>query len=218
MEVHGELAADPRARALAAEVERVQRRYAEEVVAAFGLCPFLRDVESGFGRFCVFLDPEPDLGRTVSVALAGEGVAHLIFPLTTLGATAFERFGAAVGAALKQRAHPSGGAPVIATFHPTLSGDSSSPHRLVGLLRRAPDPFIQLVPAGLHQGGTVFAGAAQGASQPDHGEETFARLRGVELERLLSTLSDVRADRDRSYAPYLQELSAMGAGPSLHRA
>src|SRR5262245_20859948 len=176
MEVHGELAADPQARAFAAEVERVQRRYGEEVVAAFGLCPFLRDVESGFGRFCVFLDREPDLGRTVAVALAGEGVAHLVFPLATLGATAFERFGAAVGAALKQRAPEP---PVIATFHPTLSGDSTSPHRLVGLLRRAPDPFIQLVPAGLHQGGTVFAGAVHGASPPDHGEETFARLRGV---------------------------------------
>ena len=55
----------------------------------------------------------------------------------------------------------------------------------------------------------MFAGAVQGTSQPDHGEETFARLRGVELERLLSTLADVRADRDRSYAPYLPELSAI---------
>jgi hypothetical protein len=203
MEIVGDLATDPLAGALAAEVQRVHRRYAQEVVSEFALCPFLRDVESGFGRFCVFLDREPSLDRALQVALAGDGVAHLVFPLVPTAPTAFERFGAALGGALRTAADP---APVIATFHPLLSGDSSTPHRLVGMLRRAPDPFVQLVPAGLHQGGTVFAGAVHEQPGVSRAKENFRRLIGADLERLLATLADIHADRERSYAPLLAKL------------
>jgi hypothetical protein len=207
MEVSGAFAQSPIAAAFAGEVRRVHGRYAREVVAEFRVCPFLRDIETGFGRFCVVLDRQPDVERAVQLALAGDGISHLVFPLATVGATTFERFGAGVGNGLR---HALATAPVIATFHPQLSGDSSTPHRLVGLLRRAPDPFVQLVPAGLHQGGTVFAGAGFEPTQ-DPAQDNFRRLvgsTGGELARLLAILEDVRADRDRSYAPFLEALAA----------
>lgn len=207
MEIFGALASHPQAAAFAAEVERVHRRYAEEIVGAFRLCPFFRDADSAFGRFCVVLDPVPDAERALGVATAGEGVAHLVYPLAGgVEATAFERFGAALGRALKATLPR---APVMATFHPRLSGDSSTSHRLVGVLRRAPDPFVQLVPAGLHQGGTVFAGSVD-ELPPDHAQMTFERVAGPELSRLLAALADIREDRDRSYASF--ELATAGAG------
>jgi len=199
MEICGALAAHPQAPAFAAEVQRVHRRYAEEVVGAFQLCPFLRDAESAFGRFCVVLDPVPDVDEALRAATGGEGVAHLVYPLAgAVEATAFERFGAALYRAIKA-AIPR--APVMATFHPRLSGDSSTSHRLVGVLRRAPDAFVQLVPAGLHQGGTVFAGSID-ALPPDHAQRNYERVSGAALERLQATLADIREDRDRSYASF----------------
>jgi hypothetical protein len=211
MEISGSLADHPRAREFAEQVQRVHRRYADEIVGAFRLCPFFRDAESAFGRFCVVLDPVPDLDRALAAATAAEGVAHLVFPLAGgVEATAFERFGGALGRALKVAMPRS---PVMATFHPHLSGDSSTSHRLVGLLRRAPDPFVQLVPAGLHQGGTVFAGSVD-ELPPDHAQQTFERVSGAQLQRLLDTLSDIREDRDRSYASFeLARAAGAGGGP-----
>lgn len=209
MEISGALASHPQAPAFAAEVQRVHRRYANEVVGSFRLCPFFRDAESAFGRFCVVLDAVPAVDEALRAATAGEGVAHLIFPLAgAVEATAFERFGAALGRAIKATVPR---APVMATFHPRLSGDSSTSHRLVGLLRRAPDPFVQLVPAGLHQGGTVFAGSVD-ELPPDHAQLNFERVSGAELERLLGTLSDIREDRDRSYASFAPIAAAAAAG------
>ena len=58
--VRGKLASHPEATAFAAEVLRVHRRYATEIVQAYALCPFTRDVDVAFGKFCVMLDREPD--------------------------------------------------------------------------------------------------------------------------------------------------------------
>jgi hypothetical protein len=89
----------------------------------------------------------------------------------------------------------------MATFHPSLAGEIDDPHRLIGLLRRAPDPFVQLIPEGLHEGGTVIVGAEPGR---DNAEANFDRLRGGGIEPILALLADIRADRDRSYAPFLR--------------
>jgi hypothetical protein len=86
------------------------------------------------------------------------------------------------------------------------------PHRLVGLLRRAPDPFVQLIPEGMHEGGTVFAplplpGAPMPVAPPpgfDNAEANFGRLRGGRIQPLLALMAEIRADRDRSYAPFLE--------------
>jgi len=212
----GPLADHARARAFAEEVHRVHKRYAAEVVAANRLCPFLRDVETGFGAFVAMLDPgEPGVEAveaTVEAVLAVKNpVIHVVFPLARIEATPFERFSARLAEALK-RAMPN--PPVMATFHPALVGDRTNAHKLVGVLRRAPDPFVQLIPEGMHEGGTVFApladAAAIAAAQTvDTSTANFAKLQGPKMDELLAKLAEIHADRAASYAPFLE---AFGLG------
>lgn len=207
--IRGSLQAHPLAERFAVEVHRVHRRYASEVVAHNQLCPFLRDVDTGFGRFCVMLDVEPDVPTAIAAVLAaGTSVIHLVYPCTSGPSSPFEKFAGKLSAALKQ-ALPE--APVMATFHPALPGAGVNPFRLVGLLRRAPDPFVQLIPEGLHQGGTMFAGtaeleAATLAHTRDPAQANFAKMGGGNLEKIVALMAEIRADRDRSYAPFLEEL------------
>lgn len=187
----------------------MHRRYAAEVVAANRLCPFLRDVDTGFGAFVVMLDPgEPSVEETARAVLAVENpVVHVVFPLVRPAPSAFERFSGKVGQALKAAVPKP---PVMATFHPDLAGEASDPHRLVGLLRRAPDPFVQLIPEGMNEGGTLFAPLSYGDEVPafaepvDSAQANFDKLRGGSVERLVALMSEIRADRDASYAPYLR--------------
>ena len=53
--LRGPLATHAEAARFALEVHRVHRRYAAEVVAANRLCPFLHDLETGFGAFIIML-------------------------------------------------------------------------------------------------------------------------------------------------------------------
>lgn len=210
--LRGPLRAHPLAVRFAAEVHRVHRRYASEVVAAHHLCPFLRDVDTGFGAFIAMLDPcpEPDLEAAVAAILAaGNPVIHVVFPLIRPLPSVIERFSGRLAQALKKEM-PS--PPVMAAFHPDLAGDPGGAHRLVGLLRRAPDPFVQLIPEGMHEGGTVFAPLpARGQPMPvmtppvvDSARENFAKLQGGGVERVMALTAEIRADRDRSYAPFLE--------------
>jgi hypothetical protein len=210
--LRGPLSTHPLAPRFAAEVHRVHRRYASEVVAVNRLCPFLRDVDTGFGAFILMLDPspEPDLEAAVAAILAaGNPVIHVVFPLIRPIPSVLERFSGRLAQALKtEMSSP----PVMATFHPDLAGDPGSAARLVGLLRRAPDPFVQLIPEGMHEGGTVFAPLpARGEPMPvitpehvDSARENFDKLKGGGVERVVALMDEIRADRDRSYAPFLQ--------------
>jgi hypothetical protein len=212
--LRGPLAGHPAAAAFAATVHRVHKRYAAEVVAANRLCPFLRDVETGFGAFVAMLDPgepSPDAAAEAILA-AGNPIIHVVFPLVRPAPSTFERFAAKVGAALK-KAVPR--PPVMATFHPDLAGDATDPHKLIGVLRRAPDPFVQLIPEGMHEGGTVFQPLPTGGAPlvllpittpVDSTQANFDKLRGDAVPRLLALMDEIRADRDASYAPFLREL------------
>jgi hypothetical protein len=92
----------------------------------------------------------------------------------------------------------------MAAFHPELVGDRDDAHRMIGLLRRSPDPFVQFIPAGNHEGGTVFASSVDAAEDAalDRSEQNFKRLRDGKLDELLAIVADIRADRDRRYASY----------------
>jgi len=181
----------------------VHERYAPEAVRAWRLCPFLRDVETSFGTFFVVMDTETDDALACEAVLAATmHVVHVVYPLLSIEAPRFERFAASVARALKEKAATP---PVQATFHPQLSGDRDHPHRLVGLLRRAPDPFLQFIPEGLHQGGTVIAGTEIEPAE-DPAESNFERMKGDELARFEAVLADVRADRDRSYARFVDAI------------
>jgi hypothetical protein len=227
----GPLRDHPAALPFAREVVRVHRRYATEVVAARRLCPFVRDVDVAFGQFCVALSVRADLEEARAAFMRAENaVVHVVYPLVSGPAPDFERFGADLGRAARDvwRAIPPGDVrfgpepPVIATFHPLLPGERTAPHRLIGLLRRSPDPFVQIIPGGHHEGGTTVASlsnvdklspqalakilAAMPVPQKDRIHDTFARLSAAQLDDIAKTVADIRADRDRSYAPFLKEL------------
>ena len=231
--VLGRHASHPAAEAFAEEVHRVHRRYLHEVVAAFALCPHVKppgvhgaaapgaeglpnDGEAAFGAFWVLLDDEPDVEATLEASRAlREPVAHLVFPLVTLTAPRFERFAAAFGDRVRRdRAAQGEDAPVLAAFHPGLDGDTSTPDRLIGLLRRAPDPFVQFVPEGLAQGGTVMANMRPdgtpelpASDRGDHAFENWRRLRKGPIADILARVEDIHADRARSYAPFVEALA-----------
>lgn len=178
-------------------------RYANEVVGAFSLCPFMKDAESAFGTFFVMLDKTPDPDVALSAVLeAKSSVVHLVFPCVELPPSPFEKFAGGVRASLASWIPRP---PVIAVFHPALNGDFSNAHKLVGLLRRAPDPFVQFVPEGLHEGGTVFIDKIELAMK-NPADKNFERLSGGHGERLTRAIEDIHKDRARSYAPFLKEL------------
>lgn len=227
----GSLRDHPAAAPFSREVVRVHKRYATEVVYGHRLCPFLRDVNRDFGRFCIAMTERPDLDEARAAFIRAESaIIHMVYPLVTTAAPDFERFGGDVGRAARDvwRATPEGDTrfgpepPVIATFHPKLAGDRTAPHRLIGLLRRAPDPFVQVIPGGHYDSGTVLAPmhdvkeltpemlqkvlAAVPPPPRDRSMETFKRLSPDLLDEIAKTVADIHADRDRSYAPYLKEM------------
>lgn len=203
--IRGKLATHPRAHAFAAEVLQVHKRYATEIVQGFSLCPFTRDVEVAFGKFCVMLDREPDHDATRAAILEAKSpVLHVVFPLALPPPNLFERFASTLVASLRGELDSP---PVMAAFHPELVGDRDNAHRMIGLLRRAPDPFVQFIPAGNHEGGTVFASSVDEAEEAaqDRAEWTFKRLRAGKLDELLAIAAEIRAERDRRYAAYVFE-------------
>lgn len=217
LHVFGPLAAHPSALGFAEEVFRVHQRYAADIVHRHGFCPFLKDLATGFGAFAVMLDPGLDVALAVRVvAEQRASVGHLVYPLYQGPAAAFEAFSAEVTRGLRELPE----APATATFHPDLHGETDDAHRLIGVLRRAPDPFIQSVPPGLTGGGTtVFVGdvskledvlAAIAARPKDISAENFGKAKAYGLDKLLGDLAAIRADRDRSYAPWLARLTDRG--------
>jgi hypothetical protein len=196
--VLGALACRPGARELAAEVARLLHRYAVEVVARFGLCPHLRDFASGIGALCIVLDRELDAAVAArAVRATGRRVAHAVFPLARVDATQFERFGNAVADWLVADGGPR---LVHATFHPDMVGGTEYPARLVGILRRSPDPFVQFIPAGIQQTGTTIAGGPP--AHPEQLELTYRRLRGELLDHLVARQAELHAERRRIHARF----------------
>ena len=201
----GRLADHPLAAEFADVVHRIHRRYAVEVVAAFDLYPHLKDVETGFGELTVVIDPTLDTDLLLTIARgAAVSVSHVMYPLYEGPGKAFEKFASLTLATLR-KASPL--APVMAVFHPTMSGDTVNPYRLVGLLRHAPDPFVQFVPDGLHKGGTVMNG--MGEPEVDNAERNYAHLMPSLIERLLAVQAEIKAERDVSYAPFLAAFAAI---------
>lgn len=118
-------------------------RYAD-VVDAHGLCPYMRDA-GGLGDVIVVLDDALDVEPVVrTIRATSSRVIHLVFPCAPRDAArAFERFCNDVATCVRDRGS------VHAAFHPAMTGGREDADRRVGLVRRAPDPFLQLVPGGL---------------------------------------------------------------------
>lgn len=116
-------------------------RYAG-IVERAGLCPHVR---GGLGEVVVVLDHSLDETLAVDwIAACSARVLHLVFPCAPREASRpFERFCNAVASRVAVRGS------VHAAFHPAMTGGNDAPDRRVGLVRRAPDPFLQLVPGEL---------------------------------------------------------------------
>lgn len=186
----GRAAGAPGAEAFAATVCDLLGRYVDEVVLPYALCPFLHHKENGLGAVGVMLDPDVTVEGARDAVLALDApVSHLVFPVSPLGSSAFERFGnklaESVRASAKERL-------VHATFHPALVGGRENAYRLIGLLRQAPDPFIQFVPHGLMKGGTVLAGETPAEG---HAEARFTRLAATDVDTILGKLAELSAAR-----------------------
>jgi hypothetical protein len=215
--------------ALVAEALRVYRRYAIEIVEAFGLCPWAarareagrvaervllqRDTSTAAALDCVF-----ELAESESV-----DIGLLIFPRLTLDPLAFEHFTASVRERDAER-HPLGAIPfAMAAFHPGAEADLSDAERLIPFLRRTPDPTIQLVKRsvlekvrGKSSQGTGFVDPealdqleALACVAEEHEEQSLreriarANHRTVlqtGLANLRARLDDIRQDRTLAYA------------------
>jgi hypothetical protein len=133
-----------------------------------------------------------------------------VYPLVTMASTPFERFGNQLHKLVASRL---AGAPVHASFHPQMEGGRGAAARLVGLLRRAPDPFVQFVPEGLHEGGTVYTDlssvdlASLVVKVPkDRAESLHERLDEASLDRIEALQRDIKRDRDESYARFVDAM------------
>ena len=187
------------------EALRLHDRYLNEVVLAFDLCPWADKVlrEGAFRRRVISAPaPAPEAALAFIDTLAAEtppvDIGFLIFPRFEITAPAFDAFVEKIRRADRARRDVSQQALfLMAAFHPEGQGDASAPHRLIPLLRRSPDPTVQLVRAErLDQVRGGSDAISDEVAQQNH--STVAR-RG--LEGMETILADLRQDRDRSYRP-----------------
>ncbi|MBK6514572.1 MAG: hypothetical protein IPM79_32765 [Polyangiaceae bacterium] len=205
--VFGGLRTHPDATELATEAHRSVVRYAAEVVAAFRLCPFLKGVDSGLGAVGVVLEVEPSVDTALAAMKSlGEPIVHLVYPVFQGSSSAFERFGSKLAEAVR-RALPE---PLVhASFHPEMVGGRENAYRLIGLLRQSPDPFVQFIPHGLQQGGTVLAG--EDVPEKSHAEDRFARLMANDAAvavEILERLDALKRERSARYAELVRRVAA----------
>jgi hypothetical protein len=145
---------------LAREAERVYLRYAIEIVEALGFCPYaqrariegqvrtrvMHDVTLDEEQACSAID---DIARDARI-----DIGLLIYPRLEIDRLGFERFVARVHAKNAKAHAPTPVAMALADFHPDPTergGEASARALTLGegaltrLVRRTPDPTIQLV-------------------------------------------------------------------------
>lgn len=212
-------------RALRREALRVYRRYALEVVEAFGLCPWAAYARRD-GRVAEHVilaentaDPQQSLALLASLVEASKTeIALFIYPDLELDRLTFESF----VRTLRERdaaRYPVGDIPfAMAAFHPEAKVDLGDADRLIPFLRRTPDPTIQMVRQsalervrGTSQEGTSFFDLSTLGLVPLPQKEPLSlrqRIGQANLETTLkvgaetleAVLADIRRDRDEAYA------------------
>lgn len=139
---------------LRSQALRINARYLSEVVEAFDLCPWASSVRDGAGlsRQVFFAERDSPTTRAEVLSQIEElakqrdvDIGLVIFPSLAITPQDFRSLVAAMENA-HANAHPRGAMPLaMADFHPDATLDMTSAARLVGFIRRAPDPTIQLV-------------------------------------------------------------------------
>ncbi|MFL5308316.1 MAG: DUF1415 family protein [Polyangia bacterium] len=191
-------------RAWTEEALRLNARYIEEIVIAWGLCPWAAQAwRTGAVTRRVLLDPGGD--ATAVLALVDELAARpetdiglVIWPRLTLDAGAFTTVAEQIRRADRARRPPDDGPPfLMAAFHPDLrDAPPTDAPSLVPFIRRTPDPTLQLVRTSLldalARGGRDVSSEIAAANFATVGARTPAALD--------QALRDIRRDRDESYA------------------
>jgi hypothetical protein len=225
---------------LAREAERVYLRYAIEIVEALGFCPYAQRARlEGQVRTRVMLDESLDEERACVAIdeIAADvriDIGLLLYPRLEIDRLGFERFVARVHARNAKSHAPEPVAMALADFHPdpTERGGEASARAMRGgegaltrLVRRTPDPTIQLVRRSAldrvrrdegHGTGFVdlqhldLASLTAPTTPPLHARiatinrATIARL-GV--DEVSDRLDDILRDRNESYAAALRTSS-----------
>ena len=205
------------------ETLRLNRRYLEEVVERFVLCPWARSARhDGHVAECVFqqespTDYAPSLTTIDTLSEHAElEVALFIYPRLDLGRLDFEHFARGLRALDAERYEPGQAPFAMAAFHPDATPQLDDPERLIPFLRRSPYPTLQVVRTsslervrGNETEGTAFldldllglAGLAV-PSGPTLRERIAKRnletVRSAGVETVEHVLADIFQDRDRT--------------------
>jgi hypothetical protein len=193
--------------ALVAEALRLNTRYLDEVVLAWGLCPWAEKAfATGQVRQRVDLAeapaPEDVLPFFDDCEAASEvAIGLLIFPRFAIRAPAFDAFAERVRRADHARRPDAATSPpapsfLVAAFHPDAAQTFATPPQLVAFLRRTPDPTLQLVRASVLRRAT---GEGPRVSD-DVTRRNFETVSERGAAALDAVLRDLRRDRDESYA------------------
>lgn len=208
-----------------ATVERIQLRYAVEVVESLGMCPWAHAArQAGRVRVRVCLGQAPDIEATLTLLAAVEAepdleVALLVYPELDLDRLPFARFVAEVRAADAAQKPVGSTLLAMADFHPNAQPDMSTPERLVPFVRRTPDPTLQAIRKSALDGvrltenqGTGFIDVSKislaGLLGPAPAPPLAARIarnnhrtiEGLGVEHVEAIFQDILRDRHESYA------------------
>jgi hypothetical protein len=181
------------------EALRLNRRYLDEVVLAFGLCPWAEPaLQGGRVRRAVCLAPLPQasdclpfidqLDQFAAADAPQVDIGLLLFPRASLTWSAFDTFA--------ERVRRVKGIFLVASFHPDGPLHAENPHQAIPFLRRSPDPMLQFVRAALID----RLHTTQPGISASVGERNFRSLQGGAQSRLNAVLDDIRLDRATTYA------------------
>jgi hypothetical protein len=207
------------------EVLRLNRRYLDEVVEAFALCPWaLRARLDGQVIERVFAHESPDFFAESLDALSALveretlEIGLFIYPRLRLSRLDFEHFVRRLRAYDEER-YPVGEVPIaMAAFHPDAEPDLEDAERLVPYLRRSPYPTIQVVRRtalervrGGADEGTAYLDPSLMASLDVHqpvspplreriARANLATVKRVGKDTVEAALRDILRDRDETEA------------------
>jgi hypothetical protein len=189
------------------EARRLLDRYLTEVVERFGLCPWAEPARRR-GELRVEIVRAED-------AVAG-GVARIADdPRATIGMVVLAASPITPAALRRLRDACVRPDVAIADFHPDGAGDLASPARLVPLLRRSPDPMLQVVrwsvleaarrappPPDRAAQARLLAGAGGSPHEPVAdaiARANHAAICAAGVRALSDVLDDLARDRARAY-------------------
>jgi hypothetical protein len=199
------------------EALRLCDRYIDEVVLAFGLCPWAEpSLRAGTVARHVLTGPRPVPADCLPVIdeweagpaggagpvggkSAAVAVGLLVIPRFTGSRAAFDTFAEGVRRADRSR-RAAGAAPpfLVAAFHPVGASRFAGPHQLVSFLRRSPDPLLQLVRADLLDG--VRAASVDVSGEIAARNHAAITATPEVAARFAAVIRALHADRADSYA------------------